>query len=548
MALRLRPFQREDVDSIKRAKLRVLLASSPGTGKSCIAATSILETGHWSLPALVVCPSSVTLNWAKEMKLWAPGLKSHVIEKTNGPIPDADVYIIGWALLEPRLMSLMTLNLQCVVADEAHFVKNPDALRSTALYQLTRNVKGIMLLTGTPLINRVDEMQVLESLFTKTPLMIRRLITDVAPEIPPKSRSYLFVQMRDKAQHEYDRAVDDFESWLRRKKEALLGEGMAEDAVARAMAAEFFTKFGYLRRLVGESKVPAAADFVARLTRIGEPLVIFSEHQDVIVPLSESLRKQRIRHEVLDGGTSTKKRQKFVDNFQANKFPVLICSSAGSEGITLHAARNMLVLERGLTSAVEEQREDRIRRIGQKFATTIWIMQVINTIDDRLDQIIRTKRLIIREALRSENTAETEEDNVEALVKSWDSFVQGGAATGPEHVDRKVSDLGRGDPLPPLPSPAQAHAVVFSGERWNSRAATRWCRMQGYLPEKRVNMQNRFKIIIHPIELFKSHEFTIFKVCSDVKVILGKRLTAANEAVVRRKLNANRPERDSPAP
>jgi SNF2 family DNA or RNA helicase len=526
---RLRKFQREDVDRIKRNNLRVLLASSPGTGKTPIAVVSLLETGRWSLPALVVCPASVTLNWKREFKSWAPGLRVQVVGSMSAPLDrHADVYITSWSLLDPREMEFHGRKIKAVIADEAHLAKNPEALRSQSLYRLTRGRKGILLLTGTPIVNNRDELDTLNDLYGSAPPMIRRLLEDVAPEIPPKKRSYLYIRLREKAQAEYDRAVDDFEMWLRKKKEDLLGEGMAESAVERAMAAEAFAKMGYLRRLIGESKAPAAADWIARAVRIGEPVVVFAEHQEVLKRLVRSLRSQRIRHAVIEGKTPTKKRQRYIDEFQANKFPVLICTKAGKEGITLHAARHLLFVERFFTSADEEQAEDRIRRIGQNHKTTIWYLHAAGTIDDRLDAIVRSKRVIIRDAIGSEDTADTEIANVEALVKSWNSFA------APEK--RVVTTLGRGEPLPPLPRPPRAYAVVFHGKRWRTRSAAAWCRMHGYLPTSRVKHPDRFKLIIHPIEVFKPKEFTSVRVCKDVRIIVGKRLSARNEKVMRRRL------------
>ena len=96
------------------------------------------------------------------------------------------------------------------------------------------------------------------------------------PEIPPKKRSYLNIQLRDKHQAIYDKANDEFEDWLRKEKEKLLGKGLADFEVERVLAAEALVKVGYLRRLVGEYKVPAAVDpgrsAAARRTRFSSRL------------------------------------------------------------------------------------------------------------------------------------------------------------------------------------------------------------------------------------------------------------------------------------
>lgn len=525
----LRPFQREDVDVIKRNRLRALVASSPGTGKTVVAITSIVEMARESLPALIVCPASVTHNWKNEFQEWAPGVRVHIIEDMSSPVDrDNEVYVISWALLDPREMDLHPIGLRTIVADEVHLAKNDEALRSRALYRLTRRTPGLLALTGTPIVNRKEELEVIEALYGKKPIMIRRLLEDVAPDIPKKSRSYLYVQLRERARMEYRRAVDDFETWLRNEKEKLLGEGEADEAVERALVSEAFTKMGYLRRLVGEAKVPAASDWIARAVRMGEPIVVFVEHQVVLKKLVKSLHRQRIRHCVIEGKTSTAKRQEYIEAFQHNKYPVILCTKAGKEGITLHAARHLLFVERFFTCADEEQAEDRIRRIGQNYPTTIWYLHAPDTVDDRLDAIVRSKRKIISQNLTTVETPETERQNVMELILSWSSFVV------PKNL--KMTKLGLGDPLPPLPSPATTYAVTFHGDRWSPKAAKRWCRMHGYHVERAVPLENRLRLEVHPIDIFKQKEFKSFPVCADIKVITGQRLSPSNEKRMRRRL------------
>jgi SNF2 family DNA or RNA helicase len=527
---RLRDFQREDVEFIKRHGLRVLVASGMGTGKTPTAVVSILETGKWSLPALIACPASMTRQWKREFKTWAPGLRVHLIKDMGSPIEeDANVFITSWALLDPRSDQLRKIGIRTLVGDEAHFAKNPEALRSQALHLIAQQARGVLLLTGTPIINTKLEMEVLQALYgTTKPPMIRRLLEDVAPDIPPKSRSYIPVQLREKDRAEYQRAATDFESWLRREKERLLGEGLAESEVERAMAAEAFVRVGYLRRLIGRAKVPAAADWIARAARIGEPVVVFLEHQAALRKLSKALRKQRIRHAIIEGKTPPAQRQRYIDAFQDNKFPVLIGTKAAKEGITLHAARHLLFVERYFTSSDEEQAEDRIRRIGQRYPTTIWFLHAVDTIDERIDHIVRSKRRLIRTAIGSSDIRETNKKAVMNLISGWDAFV---------HTEtQKPTKLGLGDPMEPLPSPGSTHSVIFDRPRWNLRAASTWCQMHGYLPTGYEVHEKRVKIIIHPAAVFTPNEFLSNHISRDIKAICGKRISKRNEAIVRRGL------------
>lgn len=529
---KLSETQFTDVEKILEHGLRVFVANAPGTGKTPTTIVSLATAQKFRTPALIVAPASVTRNWERELHRWAPGLKTHLIESSSeiNDFHTGDVAIISWQLLDPRLSALAKVNWKCLVADEAHFAKNPDANRSMALQALCKPDIGLLLLTGTPIVNNTDEMQQLESLYGGVkPPMIRRLLSEVAPEIPPKRRSYVYVKLKPQHQREYDSAQADFEGWLRERKVNLEGEGFSETEVERKLAAEALVKIGYLRRILGEGKVFAAADFAARAVRMGEPLVIFCEHQATVHGIVKALRGQRVRCAVVDGNLTSKARQQSIDDFQNFNVPVIICTKAGKEGITLHAARHLLFVERFYTSADEDQAEDRIRRIGQRFSTTIWLLHVPNTVDDRVDAIVRGKRSLIEQSIGGEHITESELENVEAILRTWaeTSYV-------PDKIS--VTDLGIGAPLPPLPSPKDTHGVIFSTEKWTPKGAALWCRMNGYNVDTVTHIPAGIKVRVHPVDVFKPKQFKVMLVAKGIRVVEGVRLNKSQEREVRKRL------------
>lgn len=526
---RLRAFQREDSERLKKHNLRAIIASAPGTGKTPLVVRTLAETYWSSMPAAVVCPSSVVENWQEEVQVWAPGTETIIIDTLSGPLPRArqrnTIYILGWAILDDRWRDLKALGLRTIVADEIHYAKNPDTLRSQALRELTAAARHVMVMSGTPVVNEKAEFEVVKSYVGPNPLVIRRLLEDVAPDIPPKTRSYLHVDLRPRFRQLYDRADSDFEEWLIDHKSELMDQGMAEYEAERALAQQALLKIGYLRRLVGEYKVPAAADWIARAVRLGEPVVVFLEHQVPLKRLRRALSRMRIRHVVVEGSTPPKLRQEAVTAFQRHEYPVFIGTKAAKEGITLTAARHLLFLERFWTSADEEQAEDRIRRISQKHRTTIWFLHAVDTVDDRLDLIVKEKRKVVKKAIGSRDIAETPLGTVFALLRDWEKHAL------PRVKPRK---LGLGEPLPPLPSPSITHGVVFAKTRWTRNGARAWCRMHGYDIETIRDLGDRWKLIVHPAVVFQSKSFGLDRISRDIKVITGKRLSPANEKRVRR--------------
>jgi SNF2 family DNA or RNA helicase len=517
--LELRPFQREDVDAIKAHGLRVLNASAPGTGKTAVTLRALAEMAPNSLPVLVICPSSVVHNWSAEAEKWAPNTAVVLIEDMATPIPKTRkpcIYVMSWGLLTYRLEELKEARLRVLVADEAHYSKNEDAARTQALTELASTCLGVMLLTGTPIVNDEDELTTLKRILgSDEPLMLRRLLEDVAPDIPPKRRSYLYVDLRPNHRENYDRASQAFDEWLMEEKTKLLGQGAAEKEVARILAVKGFAKIGYLRRLVADYKIPAALDWIARTVRLGEPVVVFCEHQHALLKLSKYLHRRNIRHGIIDGNTTAKQRKEVVDQFQKLQFPVFIGTKAAKEGITLTQARHLLFLERFFTAADEEQAEDRIRRIGQTSETTIWFLHAVDTIDDRVDSIVRAKRRLVRSVIGSADIVRNPTEAVEALLSSWDKKLK---------LPKELTDLGLGEPLPPLPAPPDVHKLVFSGDEWTPASAAVWSRMNGHRPVALKKEGRAIHVETHRINEFVAHRFTQLPISPSIYAICGVRL------------------------
>jgi SNF2 family DNA or RNA helicase len=516
--LTLRPFQQEDLDTLTKNNYRALIANAPGTGKTILCLSSIARNPDKLLPVVIISPASVVRNWRKEARKWVPGMKIHLVEDTTTPIPDrpADIYILSWSLLPLRWRDLAAKNPQMIIGDEIHFAKNEQALRTQAMSSLCARTPHLLLLSGTPIINETEELDAIKNLFgAKQPVMIRRLLEDVAKDIPPKTRARVTVELPPKVATRYRSAAEDFAAWLEKEMSKRMSAGDAEDAAARALAAEALIKIGYLRRILAVGKVFAASDLTARLVRAGEPVVLFAEHKAVMQRLQKCLATQRIPFVVIDGSTSPKDRHRAVELFQRNLIPVFIGSKAAKEGLTLTAARHLIFVERYWTSAEEEQGEDRIRRIGQTSPTKIWFLHVADTVDDRISAIIDRKRRLVRQAIGAATIAETPEKTVAAMLAEWSTHAGAPAMT--------TTALGISAPLPPLPPSRDVHAIRFKNARWQPKSALAWCKMLGYKPTSSTLIADGFEFIIQPAAAFTPGAFTLFRVAQDITMYVGTR-------------------------
>ena len=426
-----------------------------------------------------------------------------------------------------------------VVVANCHLAKNADALRTQALSIIAKRAPHMILLSGTPLVNRPAELETIKGLFgqeDEVP-MIRRHLEDVLPEIPPKMRSVLPVQLRPKDEGEYRKAEKDFADWLEMELQRRMSQGEALAAAERALAAEALVKTGYLRRLLGLAKVPAAVDWISRAVRVGEPVVVFCEHQEVVARLRTLLTKQRIRHVTIDGGTGRKQRQLAIDTFQAGLVPVFIGTKAAKEGITLTRGRNLLFIERYFTSADEEQAEDRIRRFGQKYPTTIWFLHAEETLDTRLSEIIETKRKLVDETIGSADIEESEEAAVLELISAWHEN-----AAKPHQPTSQATDLGLGKPLPPLPSPNECYRLLFRPPRWTKAAAKAWSAMHGFRPTEIHAVDAGIQVGVLPLDRFVPGKFHRVAISADIVATLGVRrpVAGAKKAPTRPKARSTR--------
>ena len=463
---KLRPFQEEGVKFIEDSRFCCLLADSQGTGKTVQALYTVGKNAREVCPVLVICPSSVVWNWEKEAFKWLRHrLRCHVIEGMSDPFPEVmpHITVVSWDLLCHRVDDLCKYKWNMVIADEIHYAKSAEAKRTQAIHQIlnTSETDKILIMSGTPLVNNEEEYQAVKDIAGGDPPVLRRVLEDVAPEIPPKTRLYLPVTIPLEMQQEYDQAVEEFGEWLDEYLTQIYADASeVNDRIDRTMKAENLIKIGYLRRIIARGKVPSACAWTYNMVKKkGEPVVVFGEHQDILDLYTEGLRRLKIPLVRLDGSTSRIERQKAIDNFQDGKVDVFLGSRSAFEGITLVRSTNLMFLERFYTPAKEEQAEDRIRRIGQTKPTYIWYLTAKGTIDERIEEIVERKRRIISRVV---GQPEIDTRELETILDNWDRLKPIDGLTKPLKVEPSVEA-----PVPKTPNPKLLRGVLFNAEHWS---------------------------------------------------------------------------------
>jgi SNF2 family DNA or RNA helicase len=366
-------------------------------------------------------------------------------------IPPADFVIVNYDMMKKYEAALLSMAPRLVILDESHYIKNSGSKnKPVQRTQATLNVANIsskvIALSGTAISSRPKEF--FNTLNLMRPdqfpsfwdfaqrycdpwhdgfgwnfdgashtkelnertrdLCIRRLKSEVLPELPPKTRTFLPVHLENKDRSPYDYAQEE---WDQRIDSYYLNGQPLPQGIMLQMISD-------LRHICGQIKVNHAAEWIKQYTQqTGKPIVVFTHHRDVLKRLSEKLKRVG-NVQTISGDTSSKKRQELVDDFQAGHISVLICNTvAAKEGITLTRADTVLFIEREWTPTDEEQAEDRIYRIGQKSQNVHAVyLSCAGTIDEHFDRVVEEKRAVVKAVLDGGNV-EQRKGLVSELVK-----------------------------------------------------------------------------------------------------------------------------------
>jgi hypothetical protein len=160
----LMQHQGELVASAAQGHRTFLLADEPGLGKT--AQALLAAEAAMAYPLLVVVPSVVKTNWAREAGLWVPHRSTTVVQGSGESVNGfADVVVVNYEVLDRHLGWLGDFGFRGMVVDEAHFIKNKTSQRSQNVLAIADRVRArtpdplVMALTGTPLINDVDDFR-----------------------------------------------------------------------------------------------------------------------------------------------------------------------------------------------------------------------------------------------------------------------------------------------------------------------------------------------------------------------------------------------------
>jgi non-specific serine/threonine protein kinase len=170
-------------------------------------------------------------------------------------------------------------------------------------------------------------------------------------------------------------------------------------------------------------KFARLSEIAATVASRQEKMLVFTQFAEAIEPLGDLLAGVFGRQGLaLSGDTAVGKRRTLVKTFQEDEgVPFFVLSlKAGGSGLNLPAASHVAHFDRWWNPAVENQATDRAFRIGQKRNVLVHKFVCRGTIEERIDELIESKRRLSEDLLAGGgeiNLTELADAELMALVK-----------------------------------------------------------------------------------------------------------------------------------
>ena len=419
----LRPYQREGVAWLQRLASwspGAVLADDMGLGKTL--QTLALLLAHSDRPSLVVAPTSLVHNWAREAERFTPAVQPAIYHGPDRVLSarPGQLTITTYGVLVNDLEALQGVAWGTVVYDEAHALKNPTAQRTRAAAALEATFA--LALTGTPVENRTEELWSLfrvvvpgllgasrafqqhfvgpitagdtdrrDALARRiAPFVLRRTKRQVARDLPERTELVRRVLLSSAERTLYDRARLSAVARLRAEAGART-QVFRELLRLRQLACH--PRLADAHSEVPSSKLVALRRLVADARRAGERVLVFSTFTRHLALMRPALTADGHQVLQLDGSMSPAQRAAEVDAFQAGHGDVfLISTKAGGVGLNLTAASTVIHADPWWNPASEDQATDRAHRIGQDRPVTVVRLVAADTIEEQIVALHATKR------------------------------------------------------------------------------------------------------------------------------------------------------------
>lgn len=353
--------------------------------------------------------------------------------------------------VHPRELNQLKFN--SVICDEAHRMKDPKAKQTRAVWAATGDADIRIALTGTPIASTPDDLWTIlhwispeewpsrtryiermldvsynafgaptvigvkshmqdEFFSSLDPRMRRMPKAVVLKHLPPMTFERRDVEMTPKQKKAYNQMVDQMVAELDDDQVMVTTSPLVR--VTRLL--QFASSYAELENVWNDKKEEYEAHvklidpsckidaFMNDLDDFGDDqIVVFGVSRQLIEMLSRKLEKHKIEHGLITGAQNADQRQEYMDQFQAGKIKIMLCTiAAGGTGITLTKARVAVFLQRSWSMIDNIQAEARVHRIGSEMHDSVVIVDYVTagTIEETVIGAVEQKSNRLEEILR----------------------------------------------------------------------------------------------------------------------------------------------------
>ena len=449
---KLREYQKVGYRWLKaheKYKFGGILADDMGLGKTLqiIALLQSETKSKKQTTSIVVCPSTLVLNWKLEVEKWSNSIKVLIIQGTSkerrekiNQYEKYDLIITSYDLLKRDIDNYNEKIFKYIIADEAQYIKNALTQNAQALKNLKGEIK--FALTGTPIENSISELwsildfimpgylynynkfrnkfeepilkykdkEALERLKRLiSPLILRRVKKDVLTELPEKN----ITVMKNKMEKEQEKI---YLSYLAQTKKEIREE--LKNSNFQKNKLKIFMLITRLRQICchpslfienykGKSgKLEQCINLVIDAIESGHKILIFSTYTSMFEIIEKEFKKLQIKYFKLIGNTPISKRIEMVDEFNNNdEIKVFLISlKAGGTGLNLTSADVVIHYDPWWNLSSENQATDRAYRIGQKNSVQVYKLITSNSIEEKINEMQKNKEKLSKDILSTEET------------------------------------------------------------------------------------------------------------------------------------------------
>ena len=440
---------------------RFMNCDEPGLGKTLQSIATINLAN--AFPCLVICPSSLKINWQREWEKFTDKKAMVLTDKVRDTwtffyqTGMHQVFIVnyeslkkyfvqrikkaeGWTLRDVEFRNSINL-FKSVIIDESHRCKSASTQQAKFCKGICTGKEWVIELTGTPVVNRPKDLIPQLAILNRMDdfggykpfvnrycsgqreasnlkelnfnlwkyCMFRREKSLVLTDLPDKIRQVNKCEITNRK--EYMDAERDLIMYLQKYKDA------DDEKIEKALRGEVMVRINILRQISARGKVRDVIEFVKDFRENGKKIILFCSLHEVV----DQLKRYFPTAVSVTGRDSQDEKQRAVDAFQNNpKADIIICSiKAAGVGLTLTASSNVAFVEFPWTYADCCQCEDRAHRIGQKDSVTCYYFLGRRTIDEKVYRIIQEKKNIANAVTGF--TEDIEENIVDMVARIFDT-------------------------------------------------------------------------------------------------------------------------------